>query len=151
MKIYIICCFPAQILHLRKFLFLRYSPQFLSHSDCRMIFKSTISPEKIGKTAPFFACWSKYGFSQSDFWTLKLSVSQEWTDGINWYIACKYNFMEIKKLLNILGVGMVRTGCGQSGDKNLKPTVSDGWTGGINWFLACEYRFTKIKSRSKKF
>ena len=97
----------------------------------------------------FGRAWSKYGFSQSDFWTLKLTVSQEWTDEINSYIACKYNFMEIKRWLNILGVGMVRYGCGQSRDKTLKPTVSDGWTDGINWFLACWHRFTKIKSRSK--
>ena len=65
-----------------------------------MIFKSTISAEQIDYTASFFAfqykftkikicskCFwlgmIKYGFAQSGPWTLKLTVSQEWADGIN--------------------------------------------------------------------
>ena len=44
MKIYIICCGPAQMLCFGKILFLRYR-----QSDCR-IFKSTISPEQMDQT-----------------------------------------------------------------------------------------------------
>ena len=56
--------------------------------------------KQIDEAASFFACWyklikikiqSKYfwlgmvknGYGQSSLWTLKLTVSQEWTDGIN--------------------------------------------------------------------
>ena len=53
--------------------------------------------------------------------------------------------------LKVLGVGMVKTGCGQSCDGTLKLTVSEEWPDGINSFLACLYRFTKMKSRSKTF
>ena len=40
--------------------------------------------------------WSKYERGQSALWTLNLTVSQEWTDGINWCFACWYKFTEIR-------------------------------------------------------
>ena len=73
----------------------------------------------------------------------------ELSNGINLFFACWYNFMKIN--LKVLGVGMVKTGCGQSCDGTLKLTVSEQWTDGINWFFACWYRFKKIKSWSKIF
>ena len=51
----------------------------------------------------------------------------------------------------MIGMGIVRNGCGQSCDRILKLTVSEGWTDGVNWFFACQYRFTKIKSWSNIF
>ena len=33
-------------------------------------------------------------------------------------------------------MGMVQSGCGQSGDGTLKLTVSAEWIDGINWFFA---------------
>ena len=36
--------------------------------------------------------------------------------------------------LKFSGVGMVKNGCGQSGDGTLKPTVSEEWTNGITDF-----------------
>ena len=46
------------------------------------------------------------GWDQSGLWTPKLTVSQEWNDGINWFFACCYNFTQIKRWLKILGVKM---------------------------------------------
>ena len=66
----------------------------------------------------------KNGCDQSGLWALKLIVSQEWTDGINWFFACWYNFTEIKKWLKIFGASMVKNRCDQSDDGTLKFTVS---------------------------
>ena len=71
----------------------------LSQSDCR-ISKSSISSEQFNETISFLTCWYKFkkikcwlkvfgfgmvkkGFDQSGLGTLKLTVSQEWSDGIN--------------------------------------------------------------------
>ena len=76
----------------------------LGKSDCR-IFKSTISLEENDEKAWFFACWYifieirsslknigvglvKNGFGDSGLQTLKLAVSQEVVDGINWFLVC---------------------------------------------------------------
>ena len=40
--------------------------------------------------------------------------------------------MQIKRRLKILGVGMVKNGCGQSFDRTLKLTESEELTDGIN-------------------
>ena len=52
------------------------------------------------------------GYGQSGLWTLKLTVSQECINGINWFFACWYNFMQIKSWLKILGVVMVKNESG---------------------------------------
>ena len=57
--------------------------------------------------------------------------------------------MQIKRTLKILGVGVIKNGCGQSCDGTLKLTLSEEWTNGINWFFACWCRFITIKSWSK--
>ena len=44
------------------------------------------------------------GYGQSGLWTLKLTVSQECINGVNWFFACWYNFMQIKSWLKILGL-----------------------------------------------
>ena len=54
----------------------------------------------------------KNEYGQSGLWTLELSVSQEWTNGINWVFAFWYNFMQISRWLKILGVGTVENGDG---------------------------------------
>ena len=75
----------------------------ISANDCR-IFKSTISPEQVDETASFFPCWYKFtkikihiffwlgivknGSGQSALGTLKLNVSEEWNDEIDWFF-CK--------------------------------------------------------------
>ena len=93
----------------------------------------------------------KNGYGQSGLWPLKLTVSQEGTDGINWFFACWYKFMQIKKRFKIFGVCMVKNGCGQYGDGTLKLIVAAEWTDEISWIFACWYRFTKIESLSKVF
>ena len=70
---------------------------------------------------------------------------------MNWFFACWYELTQIKWWFKILQVGIVKNGCGQSGDWDLKLTVSEEWKNGINWFFACWYRFTKIKTWSKVF
>ena len=45
------------------------------------------------------------------------------------------NSCKLKDNGNFLGVGMVKNGCGQSGDRTLKLTVSEGWIDGVNWFF----------------
>ena len=87
--------------------------------------------------------WNSFIFSIL-IWSIWLLDSK--TNGINLFFAYWYNFMKIN--LKVLGVGMVKNGCGQSCYGTLKLTVSEEWTDGINWFFACWYRFTKIKNWS---
>ena len=46
--------------------------------------------------------WSKCGFGQSSFWTLKSTVSEKWTDKINWFLARK-NLCKLKDDWNFWG------------------------------------------------
>ena len=103
--------------------------------------------------AEFLSAWKKLLYSICSFlrYMLKLIVSQERTDGINWSFASWYKFTQIKRWLKILGVSMVKNVCGQSGDGILKLTVTEEWTDRINWFFACWYMVTKIKSWSNFF
>ena len=93
---------------------------------------------------------SKNWFDQSSLWTLKLTISQEWTDGINRFFTCWYKFMQIKRWLKIFGEGLVKSGCGQSREGTPKLTIwgMNRWN---NWFFACWSRFTKIRSWSNIF
>ena len=76
----------------------------LSQSDCR-IFKSTFLPEEIDETALFFANSQNLQHDQNNFighgqkrvwpilsWNLKLTVSEEWTDRINWFFKRCWEF-----------------------------------------------------------
>ena len=40
------------------------------------------------------------GCGQPDHWTLKLTVSQEWVDGMNWFFACCCKFRKAKSNFN---------------------------------------------------
>ena len=144
MKIYIICCVPAQISYLGKFLFLRYRPkcsQLIRLQDFWISFFSRTN------WWIFWVSMIRNGCGQSGVWTLNLTVSEQWPDGIKWFFACWYKCMQIKRCLKMFEVGMVKNGCGQSGDRTLKLTI---WKMN-NWLFACWYRFTKIKSWSKIF
>ena len=149
MKIYIICCVPAQIPYLGKFLFQRYGPKcsqlnrlqdFLINHIYRT--NTYIIPIQITNKIPwFFACWYKItwikswskifcedmvknGSGQSGHGTLKLTVSQTWIDGMNWYFACSSKFRTAKIYFNEFWVGMVRNGRGHSAHETLKSAVS---------------------------
>ena len=102
-----------------------------SHSDYR-IFKSSISPEQIGKTASFFACW--YKFTKIKIWLKSFSVGHG--QKCVWPINLVH-FTQMKGDRKFFGVSMFKNGCGQSGDGTVKLTVSEEWTDRINWFFAC--------------
>ena len=90
--------------------------------------------------------WGELGCDQSGDGTQKLTVSKEWTDGINWFFTCSYRFTKIKSWSEMFCVVMVKNGCYQPGHRTLKLTVSQKWAGGINWFFAYWYKFRKAKS-----
>ena len=79
----------------------------------------------------------KNGCGQSCDENLKLTLSEEWTSGINKFFACWCRFIKIKSWLKVYWVGMVKNGCGQSGHGTLKLTVSQNWTDEIIGFFAC--------------
>ena len=77
---------------------------------------------------------------QSGVWALKLAVSQERSDGTNWFFAGWYNITQIKRWLKLCGLSMVKNGSGQSNDATLKLIVSEEWTDRINWLFACDQK-----------
>ena len=109
----------------------------LSQSDCS-IFNLTISLKQIYEKALNWykfsknECWSKRfwvgmiknGCSQSIHRTLKLTVPQELTYGINWVSACWYKFRKGKSSFNRFWVDMVKNGCGLLFHDALKSVVS---------------------------
>ena len=52
----------------------------------------------------------KNGCGQSGHGTPKLTVSQKWTDGIDWFFAHWYKFRKAKGRFNDCWVGMVKNG-----------------------------------------
>ena len=81
--------------------------------------------------------WLKNGSGQSGHGTLKLTVSQKWIDGMNWYFACCSKFRKAKIYFNEFWVGMVRNGSGHSAHETLKSAVSKEWVYEFSWFFAC--------------
>ena len=59
--------------------------------------------------------------------------------------------MQIKRCLKISGVGMVKNGCGQSGDRTLSLNVSEEWTDGITDSLLADTDSQKLKANQKSF
>ena len=49
---------------------------------------------------------AKNGCSQPGYETLELNVSQEWTVGINWFLARCYKFRKAKSCFNDFQVGV---------------------------------------------
>ena len=50
----------------------------------------------------------KNGCDQSGHGTLKLTVSQEWLDGMNWFFVCWCTFGKAKRYFCDFWVGMVK-------------------------------------------
>ena len=94
----------------------------------------------------FWLVMVKNRCGQFSLWTLKLNLSEDWTDGINCFFVGWYRFTKIKNWSNVFWVGMVKNDCGQSGHGTQKLTVSQKWADAINWFFACWYIFRKTKS-----
>ena len=100
MKIYIICCVPAQILYWG-FSKINQWNSLIFVCWCKFAkLKSWLNIFWLGMV--------KNGCCEFGLWTLKLTLFEEWTDGINWFFACCYKFMQIRMCLKIFGVGMVK-------------------------------------------
>ena len=95
--------------------------------------------------------WTKMGLVSLVIGLLKLTVSEEWTDGINWFFTYWFRFTGIKIWFKIFCVGMVKNWCGQYGHLTLKLTLSKKQADGMNWFFECMYKFRYAKSWFKDF
>ena len=102
-KIYIICCVPTQISYLGKFCFLRYGPK---------------CPQPI---------------RLQDILINHIYRTNQWNSLIFLHVDANSHKLIWQK---IFWVGVVRDGCGQSGQGTLKLTVSQEWIDEMNWFFA---------------
>ena len=79
----------------------------------------------------------KNGRGQSGHKTLKLTLSQEWIDEMNWFFLCFCKFSKAKIYFNYFGVGKFRNGHGHLVHETLKFAVSKEWIYEFSWFFAC--------------
>ena len=99
MKVYFICCVPAQNLYLVKSCCSkRIGQNDLSQSDCK-IFKGTIFSEQIDEMFSFCACWCKFkmymiqnekiieNFLVGHGQKYLLTVSQKWKNKTQWFFT----------------------------------------------------------------
>ena len=117
MKIYIICCVPAQISYLGKFWFMRYGPKYYQPIRLQDFLINSISRTnqwnsliKSGSNI-FWVGMVRNGCGQSGHRTLKSAVSQEWNDGMNWFLAYWCKFKKAKSYSNDFWVDLVKNGC----------------------------------------
>ena len=96
----------------------------------------------------FWLSMVKNGCGQSSLWSLKLTLSEEWTDGIDCFFRCWYKLMQIKMCLKILGVSLVKNECGEG---TLKLAVSEEWTDGITDYLHFDTDWKKLKADQNIF
>ena len=54
----------------------------------------------------------KNGCGQSGDEALKLTLFEEWANGINWFYACWHRCTKIKRWSKNVWMGMVKNGCG---------------------------------------
>ena len=81
---------------------------------------------------------------------LELTVSKEWTNGINLFFTCWYRFTRIKSISKMFWVGMVKNWCRQSGHETLKLTLSQKWPDRINWFFCMLVQIQKKENLIQK-
>ena len=80
----------------------------------------------------------KNGCAQSGHGTLKLTVSQEWVDWMNWLFTCRCKFRKAKSYCTDFWVGMVKNGVAiYLIHGTLKFAVSYKWVYELNYFFAC--------------
>ena len=65
----------------------------------------------------------KYGCGYPGDDILKLTLSQKWTDAINWFFVSWYKFRKTKSWFYVCGVGMVKNGHNLLVHEPLKSTV----------------------------
>ena len=85
----------------------------------------------------FLVIMAKNGHDQSGCKALKLTVSQEWIDGMSWYFACWWKFRKAKSCFNDFWVGIVRNGHDHLVQETLKSAVYKEWVYEFSWFFAC--------------
>ena len=65
---------------------------------------------------------------------VKLTLSQEWIDGVNWFFACWWKFRKVKNCLNAFWVGLVKTSFDYLANETVQPAE---WVYELCWFFAC--------------
>ena len=75
------------------------------------------------------------GCGQPGHRTLKLTVSQEWVDGMNWFFASWCKFRKAKSNFNDFWVDMVKIGHGHLVHETLK---SSEWVYELSLFLPAD-------------
>ena len=127
----------------------------LGQSDCR-IFNSNISVEQNDEIVIFFAWWYKFmeirnwlkniwvgaaknGCSYSGYRTLKLAVSQEGINGINWFFLHDDTNSRRQKV-NLIIAGWVWSFSSWTlGHGHLK-SVYQVWADELSWFFICQHK-----------
>ena len=71
---------------------------------------------------------------QSGHRTLKLAVSQEWIDAMNWFFAWWCKFWKVKSCFNDFWVGLVKNGHVHLGHDSLKSAEK---VHRLSWFFTC--------------
>ena len=99
----------------------------------------------------FGFAWPEMCLASPGHGTLKLAVSQEWIDGMNWFFAWWCKFRKAKSYFNGFWVGLVKNGCSQSGHGTGKLTVSQNWTDEITWILHASTNARRLKVDSVIF
>ena len=82
----------------------------------------------------------KKGFATaSGHKTLKLAISQEWIDRIDWFFACWWcNFRKTKSYFYRFWVGLVENGYCILCHGALKSAISQEWIDELNWVLSAD-------------
>ena len=79
----------------------------------------------------------KNGCDLCDHRTLKLAVSQEGMNGINWFWVCWYKCRKAKSYFNNFCVVKIKSGHGFLGFGTLKSVVSQERIDKMSWCFAC--------------
>ena len=82
-------------------------------------------------------CMAKNGCGQSGHRTLKLTVFQEWIDGMNWFFTCWSKLRKTKSCFNNFWVPVVKNWCGRLVHGTPKSAISYECIYQLNWFFAC--------------
>ena len=84
----------------------------------------------------FWLGMGRNGRGQSGHGTLRLTVSQKWIDGMNWYFVCWCKFT-LQSCFNDFWVGVVRNRCDHLVYETLTSAWSKEWVYEWSWFSAC--------------
>ena len=120
MKICIIFCVPVHILHLAKIVSTIWA-KMVSANQVAVFLRELYITRTNWRNNMIFCMlkqsWFKIfwvgmvinGCGQSDRGGLKLPVSQEWVDGINWFFAWYYKFRRAKSCFSDFWLGVVKS------------------------------------------